>query len=155
MATLTQKTILLVDDNPIDLLVHRKILDKAGMTAVRSAGSGQEALQCLDDCVATGQYPDVLLLDMHMPVMGGLEFLAQYCTRESWRPSGLKIILLTSSIDPVERLQAASLGVTTFLEKPLNIEKLLTLLREEAGSAVMARSRSGRETAESGLGTPL
>jgi len=123
-----------VDDNPIDLLVHRKMLEKAGMTAVHSAGSGQEALQYLDECVATGQYPDVLLLDIHMPVMGGLEFLARYCTRESWRPSDMKIILLTSSIDPMDRLQAASFGVDTFLEKPLNLEKLLTLLRQQAGA---------------------
>lgn len=134
MATPTQKRILLVDDNPIDLLVHRKMLEKAGMTAVHSANSGQEALQYLDDCAATGQYPDVLLLDIHMPVMGGLEFLARYCTRESWRPSGMKIILLTSSIDPMDRLQAASFGVNTFLEKPLNLEKLLLMLREEAGA---------------------
>lgn len=123
-----------MDDNPIDLLVHRKMLEKAGMTAVHSAGSGQEALQYLDECVATGQYPDVLLLDIHMPVMGGLEFLARYCTRESWRPSDMKIILLTSSIDPMDRLQAASFGVDTFLEKPLNLEKLLTLLRQQAGA---------------------
>lgn len=134
MATPTQKRILLVDDNPIDLLVHRKMLEKAGMTAVHSANSGQEALQYLDDCAATGQYPDVLLLDIHMPVMGGLEFLARYFTREGWRPSGMKIILLTSSIDPMDRLQAASFGVNTFLEKPLNLEKLLLMLREEAGA---------------------
>ncbi len=136
MATPTQKRILLVDDNPIDLLVHRKMLEKAGMTAVHSASSGQEALQYLDDCGATGQYPDLLLLDIHMPVMGGLEFLARYCTRESWRrPAFLKIVLLTSSIDPMDRLQAGSCGVDTFMEKPLNIEKLLRMLREEAGAA--------------------
>ncbi len=135
MATHTQKRILLVDDNPIDLLVHRKMLEKAGLTAVHTASSGQEALQYLDDCAASGQYPDLLLLDIHMPVMGGLEFLARYSARESWRrPVALKIILLTSSIDPMDRLQAASFGVDTFMEKPLNMPKLLLMLREEAGA---------------------
>jgi CheY-like chemotaxis protein len=135
MATHTQKRILLVDDNPIDLLVHRKMLEKAGLTAVHTASSGQEALQYLDDCASGGQYPDLLLLDIHMPVMGGLEFLARYCARESWRrPVALKIVLLTSSIDPMDRLQAASFGVDTFMEKPLNMPKLLLMLREEAGA---------------------
>jgi CheY-like chemotaxis protein len=135
MATDTQKRILLVDDNPIDLLVHRKMLEKAGLTAVHAVSSGQEALEYFDACAASGQYPHLLLLDVHMPVMGGLEFLARYCMRESWRrPAVLKIILLTSSIDPMDRLQAASCGVETFMDKPLNLEKLLTLLREEAGA---------------------
>jgi CheY-like chemotaxis protein len=132
MATPTQKRILLVDDNPIDLLVHRKMLEKAGMTAVHAVSSGQEALQYLEGCGATGLYPDLLLLDIHMPVMGGLEFLAHYCTRESWRPSAMKIVLLTSSIDPMDRLQAASFGVDTFMEKPLNLERLRPMLRETA-----------------------
>jgi CheY-like chemotaxis protein len=132
MATHTQKRILLVDDNPIDLLVHRKMLEKASMTAIHAVSSGQEALQYLDGCGVTGLYPDVLLLDLHMPVMGGLEFLAQYCTGAGWRPSAMKIILLTSSIDPMDRLQAASFGVDTFLEKPLNLERLLPMLRETA-----------------------
>jgi CheY-like chemotaxis protein len=135
MATNTQKRILIVDDNSIDLMVHRKMLEKAGLTAIHTASSGQEALQYLNDCVASGQYPDLLLLDIHMPVMGGLEFLAKYCTQESWRPTTLKIILLTSSIDPMDRLQAASFGVDTFMDKPLNIPKLLSLLREEASVA--------------------
>jgi CheY-like chemotaxis protein len=139
MAIHTQKRILLVDDNPIDLLVHRKMLEKAGMTAVHTASSGQEALQYLDGCGSTGLYPDLLLLDIHMPVMGGLEFLAKYCTREGWRPSAMKIILLTSSIDPMDRLQAASFGVDTFLEKPFNLEKLLLMLREAAGPVVVGQ----------------
>ncbi len=136
MAINTPTRILLVDDNPIDLLVHRKMLEKAGLTAVHPASSGQEALQYFDDCASGGQYPDLLLLDIHMPVMGGLEFLARYCALESWRrPVALKIILLTSSIDPMDRLQAASFGVDTFMEKPLNMPKLLLMLREEAGAA--------------------
>ena len=135
MATDTSKRILLVDDNPIDLLVHRKILEKAGLTAIHTASTGQEALQYLDDCASTGLHPDVLLLDLHMPVMGGLEFLARYCPRASWRSSGMKIILLTSSVDPMDHLQAASFGVDTFMDKPLNLEKLLPMLREAAGAA--------------------
>jgi CheY-like chemotaxis protein len=132
MENSTQKRVLLVDDNPIDLMIHGKILEKAGVTDVDTVGSGQQALQYLDECVRTGSYPDLLLLDVNMPVMDGLEFLARYCGQPHWKPQSMKIILLTSSLDPRDRLRASSYGVDNYLEKPLRVDNLLRVLREQA-----------------------
>lgn len=132
MKTSTQKRVLLVDDNPLDLMINSKILEKAGVTDVDAVGSGQQALQYLEECSRTGNYPDFLLLDVNMPVMDGFEFLAQYCVQTHWKPQSVKIVLLTSSIAPRDRQRAASYGVENYLEKPLRMDDLLRVLQGQA-----------------------
>ncbi len=115
------KTVLLVDDNPIDLMINNKTIERYnGEIGVVKAMGAKEALTMLTngDCK-----PTCLLLDIKMPGMDGFEFL------EALKDSGLKvefgIHMLSSSIDPADLENAeANPLVNSYIEKPLNIDKL-------------------------------
>ena len=122
-------TILLVDDNEIDLLVAKKLLAKAGFTGqMDSVSSAQNALDYLQCCSVTGKYPFLILLDMSMPLLSGFDFLEMTEQRDYLKGHSFKIILLTSSVDPADQKKAQQYGAY-YLEKPLNVEKLKSILR--------------------------
>lgn len=108
--------VLLVEDNPTNQLLVQKLLEKAGYT-VDLADDGQEGL----DKVRAQSY-DVVLMDMQMPVMGGLE------ATEAIRKSGLKdlpIIAITANVMVADRDRCIAAGMNDFLTKPINRDDLL------------------------------
>ncbi|MVN21819.1 response regulator [Mucilaginibacter arboris] len=113
---------LLIDDNYIDNMINRKIIENeffAKKVIVKE--SAEEALEDLKK----GQYkPDVIFLDVRMPQMNAFEFLKEY---EKSKPEGNSpmIYILTSSLDPFDhRKVMESPFVTQFLYKPLTHQKL-------------------------------
>src|ERR1700759_4255 len=93
------KTCLLIDDNYIDNFVTRKILEGGNFVekiiVVRSA---DEAIASLRDGLIK---PDVIFLDVRMPMMSGFEFLEEYDKIDIDKES-IKIFMLSSSLDPVD-----------------------------------------------------
>ena len=81
------------------------------------AGNGEEAINFL-----SAEKVDLIYLDLNMPVMNGWEFLEAMAARER---NGVKIFVLTSSIDPSDRRKAEENPlVSSMLEKPLDKEKI-------------------------------
>jgi CheY-like chemotaxis protein len=134
---------LLVDDNPIDVLINTRILQKLELVSyVDSVDSGMAALAYLEACQKTKQYPEVILLDVDMPVMNGFEFLSECFSKGLLGESSVKIIMLTSSIHPLDQLKAKAYPIVGYLNKPLKAQSLRT---------VMQLSESKSLTAEAGV----
>ncbi|HKC70960.1 MAG TPA: response regulator [Terriglobales bacterium] len=109
-ATTPTATVLIVDDDPIILRYIQTLLE-LDCYRVHTASSGLEAVQR----VAAGLIPDVVLLDVNMPGLDGLETLRQLL---HIRPS-LKVIMCSGAPDPRKALEAFVNGAQDFLTKPL------------------------------------
>jgi CheY-like chemotaxis protein len=118
--------VLMIDDNPIDLLINAKVLRTISPEVeVDQVSSGNEALEKLKQLAHQQQLPHYILLDIKMPIMSGFEFLEAFRELEIQGKEGIKIIMVSSSIDPKDRAMAfSSPQVVDFLEKPLQVERV-------------------------------
>ncbi|MDB5125647.1 MAG: hypothetical protein JWP94_3776 [Mucilaginibacter sp.] len=119
------KTCLLIDDNYIDNFVTRKILEVSNFAeTVIVARSATEAISSLREGTVK---PDVIFLDVRMPLMSGFEFLEAY-DKINIDKSGIKIFMLSSSLDPLDiRRSMDNKYITQFLHKPLTQKALEAL----------------------------
>jgi two-component system, chemotaxis family, chemotaxis protein CheY len=121
--------ILIADDNPVSQRMVRHILVRLGHTVV-VASNGQEVLDQLD---ATA--PDLIIMDLAMPVMDGVAALQQ--VRANERFAALPVIMLTASGMERDALSARAAGANEFLTKPFRsqelVEKLENLLAGNSG----------------------
>jgi len=115
--TESYKTCLLIDDNYIDNFVTSRLLENCQFADnIIISQSSSEAIESLRDRKVT---PDVIFLDLRMPVMDGFEFLQEY-DKLDIEKGGIKIFMLSSSLDPTDlRRSLANKYVTQFLHKPL------------------------------------
>jgi CheY-like chemotaxis protein len=116
--------ILVAEDNLVNQTLMKKLLGKWGHD-VTLANNGHEALEW----VARDAF-DLILMDMQMPVMGGLEATRLIRARENADPMSapIPIYALTAAALPEERAAALASGVDGYLTKPLNRSELLDLL---------------------------
>ncbi|RKS25424.1 response regulator receiver domain-containing protein [Flavobacterium endophyticum] len=121
--------ILCVDDDPITLMLYKMVIAKASFTEeIITAKNGQEALDYYNNLRAEGesQSPELIFLDLNMPVMGGWEFLDNFTKSEYQEFNAkTKVIVLSSTIDPtdIEKSKTYSI-VIDFLSKPITKEML-------------------------------
>jgi CheY-like chemotaxis protein len=108
------RTVLIVEDDEDVLNAVTTLLRMAHVSTVR-ATNGREAL----DAVAHGM-PDVILLDMKMPVMDGWAFAAEFNQRYH---DGARIVVMTAAEDPAGR--AHEIGADDWIAKPFEIDQLL------------------------------
>jgi CheY-like chemotaxis protein len=117
-----QKTILLVEDNQQDELLTLRALKKANIAnTIDVVRDGQQALDYLfregEFAGRTGEIPCVVLLDINLPRVSGLEVLGRL--RGDPRTRQLPVVILTSSDDESDRLQGYASGVNSFVRKPV------------------------------------
>ena len=104
--------ILLVEDNKVNQMLSKKILTNKGFK-VDTADNGLDALEKFD----LNKY-DLILLDLHMPVMSGFEFIDAVRRNRSKPESQTAIIALTAYASYQEKEKALDLGVNHYLNKP-------------------------------------
>ena len=110
--------ILLVEDNIIEILKLKRAIEYLGMNhEVLEAENGEIAL---DSIRQEEINPDIVLLDLNMPKMNGLEFLAIVRNDESMRH--LPIIILSTSNNNRDLMEAYKLGVSGYILKPLKYD---------------------------------
>jgi CheY-like chemotaxis protein len=117
-------TVLLVDDNEIDNFINEKVISSTGFANhIIVKKSADEALAFLKE--NTQNIPDLIFLDLNMPVKDGFGFLEDFETLDENIKSKLKVIVLSSSISP-EDISKASTNprVLKYINKPLS-EKYL------------------------------
>ena len=109
---LNEKVILNVDDDPLNQLVIEKILEVAGIKTV-AVKNGAAAVRKLME----GFRPDMILMDLQMPVMGGVE--ACQIIRK-WIDAHVPIIINSGGISEIDKEKLNGFGIHDFLEKPYN-----------------------------------
>lgn len=118
-------TIFIVDDDPIHQQIAKIMIERQAISShIRVFSDAQDVLDLLRENAGDVQaLPDLILLDLNMPVMDGWEFLEEYAVFQDQLPKQIRIFVLTSSIDEKdkERVNAYSF-VTGYLTKPLSKE---------------------------------
>ncbi len=109
---------LMVDDDEIERLKFKRVLQKSGYPhRISEAQHGEEALALLQD---TDNLPDVILLDLNMPKMNGLEFLTILKADEVLKY--IPAIILTTSNNHNDVLESYKIGIAGYVMKPLKYE---------------------------------
>jgi CheY-like chemotaxis protein len=124
--------ILLVEDNPHDVeITTRAFLKGKIQNKVSVARDGQEALDMLCDLKAKGDGPGLVLLDLNLPKVSGIDVLQKIKTNPETRR--IPVIALTTSTREEDVVRAYDLGVNTFISKPVRFEdflKVVTTIQE-------------------------
>lgn len=118
-----------MDDDPITLMLYKMVIAKASLSeSVIVAKNGQEALDYYDNLKLNDKdsFPELMFLDLNMPIMGGWEFLENFI-QEKYKPFNekTKIIVLSSTIDPkdIEKVKNYP-TIIDFISKPITKEML-------------------------------
>jgi two-component system, sensor histidine kinase RpfC len=129
--------ILVAEDNGTNRMIIARILERAGHTATL-VENGEEALDALEE-----NSFDLAIMDMHMPVMGGLQALKIHRASPAAR---LSVVILTANATTEARRECIDAGADAFLTKPIDAAKLLsTLARLSATEPVKAPEHDGAE----------
>ena len=130
---MVQKNILVVDDDTIANFLIERIVQSTGMARnISKALNGKEALKIFHNHInEAAPLPEVVLLDLNMPIMNGFEFLQAYNELEFEDKGDTLIILVTSSNNPVDMQRAKEFGVKYYLTKPINAETIRGIMAKE------------------------
>jgi two-component system response regulator len=126
--------VLLVEDNPDDVELTRRAFIKNGIiNEMIVAGDGAEALDylfCRGNYAGRdrNQLPAVVLLDLKLPKIGGLEVLKQI--RESFLDSLLPVVILTSSKEEQDLLEGYKLGANSYVRKPVDFVQFTEAVKQ-------------------------
>lgn len=116
--------ILLVEDNPMDLdLTLRAFSKKKFANTIQIARDGEEALAFVPRWDAGEPLPAVILLDINMPKVNGLEVLMQLKNHPLYRR--IPVVMLTSSREDRDLKAAYDLGANSYIEKPVSFTKFI------------------------------
>ena len=126
-ALLEGRRILIVKDDIRNVYALTNVLEPRG-ASVEIARNGQEALNALSSTVNEQAKPiDLVLMDVMMPVMDGLTATREIRRQSQWKK--LPIIALTAKAMPDDQQRCIDAGANDYMAKPLDVEKLLSLVR--------------------------
>jgi CheY-like chemotaxis protein len=128
------KAVMLIDDNEIDNLINQKMIEATDITQYIFTHTGaKSAIEFLKNIsklthLASEVLPDVIFLDIDMPLMDGFQFLDEFEKLSEQTRKKCKIVMLTSSINPLDVNKSKNYPyVKQYINKPLsqvNLEKL-------------------------------
>lgn len=122
----TCKAILLVEDDQVDAMTVRRALKELHVTnRLEHAENGEEALAYL--CDSANERPCLILLDINMPVMNGIEFLQEVKADSDLRC--IPVVVLTTSDEQKDKLESFKLGVAGYIRKPVDYQQFVEIIR--------------------------
>ncbi|QBA63520.1 response regulator [Muriicola soli] len=128
------KSVCIIDDDPITVFGIKKMLSLLDLAEeIKTYVNGKEAIDDITDRVKKGQtIPEVIFLDINMPIMDGWQFLEKFI--ELNIPEKIRINIVTSSIDPYDRQQWERYSGTThhlleFKNKPIRKNDILEITK--------------------------
>ena len=121
-----RKKILCVEDNSVNMLLVSRIVEAEGHELIR-AEDGPMALNILDETV-----PDIILLDINLPGIDGLELARRFKADERLAP--VPLVATTAQVLVGDRERCLEAGCDEYLPKPLDIRKLRQVIRDFLGN---------------------
>jgi len=122
----TTKPILLVEDDRVDAMTVKRALKEINVTnRLDVAGDGEEALAFLKD--PENEKPSIILLDLNMPRMNGLEFLR--VIKQDQVLKRIPVVVLTTSKDEQDKVSSFNLGVAGYMVKPVDYHQFVEAVR--------------------------
>ncbi len=128
------KRILLIDDDKVSNFINERLISNSGVAEqLNVCISAISGLKLLNDCIesAPEQIPEIILLDIKMPVMDGFGFLEEFKKLPASFTEGIKIAMLTSSLEENDMQRSFQYeNVIDFINKPLSDVKIRELLNK-------------------------
>jgi CheY-like chemotaxis protein len=123
---ITTKPILLVEDDQVDIMTVTRALKEIHVTnPVVNRENGEEALAYLHD--TESEKPCIILLDLNMPIMNGIEFL-QVVKNDS-ELKRIPVVVLTTSEEQQDKVNSFNLGVAGYMAKPVDYRQFVEVMR--------------------------
>ncbi len=115
---LNGRRVIIVEDEGVTQMQLRRTLSHAGLVIVGTAINGRDGVE-----LALREHPDIILMDVRMPIMDGME-----ATRRILAEVPMCVVMLTAFSDEEYRTQAQELGVSGYVIKPVTSDMLLPLM---------------------------
>ncbi len=123
---ITNKPIMLIEDDLIDqMTVKRAFKELKVVNELQIANNGEEALEILND--KSNVKPGIILLDLNMPKMNGIEFLQEIKEYKEFKT--IPVIVLTTSKHEQDKVETFNLGVSGYMVKPVDYEQFLEIMK--------------------------
>lgn len=123
---ISNRPILLVDDDDVDVMTIKRALKEIKVpNPVVVCENGEQALAYLAD--PASERPCIILLDLNMPIMNGIEFLQHAKQDDSIR--AIPVIVLTTSEEQQDKVSSFSLGVAGYMAKPVDYRRFVEMMR--------------------------
>lgn len=120
-----EKLILLIEDDTVDVMtVRRAIRELKISNPLKVVGNGEEALAYLHD--STQEIPGIILLDLNMPRMSGIEFLQVAKNDSSLKR--IPVVVLTTSQEQQDKVESFKLSVAGYMTKPVDYTKFVEII---------------------------
>ena len=117
-------TILLVEDDEVDIMNVKRAFKKNNISnPLVVAHNGLEALDILRSSAVDAPKPKIVLLDLNMPKMGGIEFLKEI--RNDPNLTFLSVFVMTTSNEDGDKIDAFNLNVAGYILKPLSMDRFI------------------------------
>jgi len=123
---IVNKPILLVEDDQVDIMTVMRSLKEINVTnPVVSKENGEEALNYLHD--PESEKPCIILLDLNMPIMNGIEFLQ--VVKHDVHLKRIPVVVLTTSEEQQDKVSSFDLGVAGYMAKPVDYRQFVEVMR--------------------------
>ncbi|MDN5287667.1 MAG: response regulator [Mucilaginibacter sp.] len=125
----------IIDNNPVYVYGFKKIINLKGLSNhITHFSNGNEAIMHLKNPVNANNLPDVIFLDISMPVMDGWEFMKEYAEIKSQLGKKISIYMISSSIDASDIDRAKKIpDVIDYIFKPVDVNKLKEIFNSLRG----------------------
>lgn len=147
--------ILMVEDDPNEVLLTKRALERANLVnPLRVVSTGENAIAYLSGKPRScdpreNTLPSLILLDLKLPGMGGLQFLEWLRRQDSLKD--ITVVIVTASINPKDRQKATELGVSAYLCKPVDTAGLLEMMKSIGMCWMILRKNSESSVQKSTL----